>query len=113
MKEGRACRLVILPEWQGAGLGIRFLNEVAALWRRGVNRYGKPMPMLFHTSHPGLAAALRREPLWAQVSAELLGTSKARSAASLRRSAERHGRKASGSGFGGHFRAVQGFRYVE
>jgi len=27
---------------------------------------GKPMPVLFHTSHPGLAASFRRDPLWAQ-----------------------------------------------
>ncbi len=113
LKEARACRLVILPEWQGAGLGRLFLNEVAALWRRGVNRYGKPMPTLFHTSHPGLAAALRRDPLWAQVSAELMGGCKAKSMASLKRSAEQGGWKAPGSGYGGHFRAVQGFRYVE
>ena len=59
LREARACRLVILPEWQGAGVGLRFLNAVCALWRRGQNRYGKPMRTLFHTSHPGLAAALR------------------------------------------------------
>jgi len=111
--EARACRLVILPEWQGAGLGLRFLNEIAALWRRGVNRYEKPMPMLFHTSHPGLAAALRRDPFWAQVSAELLGGSKARSRESLQRSAEKRGDFSGKGGYGGHFRAVQGFRYVE
>lgn len=98
--EARACRLVIMPEWQGAGLGLRFLNELCALWRRGVNRYGRPMPSLFHTSHPGLAAALRGQPLWAQVSANL------GQAASMPRSSIK-GR------LGGHFRAVQGFRYVE
>ncbi|WP_244940810.1 MULTISPECIES: GNAT family N-acetyltransferase [Leisingera] len=98
--EARACRLVIMPEWQGAGLGLRFLNEVCALWRRGVNRYGRPMPSLFHTSHPGLAAALRGHPLWAQVSANLgQPSSKARDSVKGR--------------LGGHFRAVQGFRYVE
>jgi energy-coupling factor transporter ATP-binding protein EcfA2 len=115
MKEARGCRLVIMPEWQGAGLGLRFLNEVAALWRRGENRYQKPMPMLFHTSHPGLCDALRRDPLWAQVSASLYGASRARSQASLQASALRNGwgEKAGTGGFGGHFRAVQGFRYVE
>ena len=25
----RACRLVVLPEWQGAGVGMRFLNVIA------------------------------------------------------------------------------------
>jgi GNAT superfamily N-acetyltransferase len=115
MKEARACRLVIMPEWQGAGLGLRFLNEVAALWRRGVNRYGRPMPMLFHTSHPGLCAALRRDPLWVQISANLVGASRVRSAESLRRSAVRNGWEGNlaTGGYGGHFRAVQGFRYVE
>lgn len=115
MVEARACRLVIMPEWQGAGLGLKFLTEVAALWRRGLNRYSKPMPMLFHTSHPGLAAALRQTPQWVQVSAELFGGSRARSAQSLQRSADKNGwgDRAATGGFGGHFRAVQGFRYVE
>jgi GNAT superfamily N-acetyltransferase len=108
--EARACRLVVMPEWQGAGVGMRFLNAVCAAWRRGRNRYGLPMLTLFHTSHPGLAAALRRDPLWAQVSARLFGQSKARSQATLKSS----GRGAwQGTGLGGHFRAIQGFRYVE
>jgi len=80
-----------------------------------VNRYGKPMPTLFHTSHPGLAAGLRRSPLWAQVSCHLYGANKARSRASLNRSAARGGwtAPAGSHGYGGHMRAVQGFRYVE
>ena len=114
MKEARACRLVIMPEWQGAGLGLRFLNEIAALWRRGINRYAKPMPTLFHTSHPGLCAALRRDPLWAQVSARLVGEARVKSATSLAASRRRKGQDdKAGGAFGGHFRAVQGFRYVE
>ncbi|TRL38044.1 GNAT family N-acetyltransferase [Rhizobium straminoryzae] len=96
--EARACRLVVMPEWQGAGVGLRFLNAVCGAWRRGKNRYGKPMPTLFHTSHPGLAAALRRDKLWAQVSSTLHG---GRSSVGVK------GR------YGGHFRAVQGFRYIE
>jgi len=108
LKEARACRLVVMPEWQGAGIGLRFLNAICAMWRRGKNRYGRPMPTLFHTSHPGLAAALRRQRDWAQVSAELCGGDKARSRASMLRSGG-----GSGAGYGGHFRATQGFRYVE
>lgn len=108
LREARACRLVVMPEWQGAGIGLRFLNAICAMWRRGQNRYGRPMPTLFHTSHPGLAAALRRQPHWAQVSAELCGGDKNRSRASILRSG-----KGQGTGYGGHFRAVQGFRYVE
>lgn len=64
MKEMRASRLVVLPEWQGAGVGLRFLNEVCAMMLRGENRYEKPMPTLFHTSHPGLCEVLRRDANW-------------------------------------------------
>lgn len=115
MVEARACRLVVMPEWQGAGVGLRFLNAVCDMWRRGKNRYEKPMPTLFHTSHPGLAAALRRSPLWTQVSARLYGESKASCAESIARSRERRGvveKLGVSTGFGGHFRAVQGFRYL-
>lgn len=105
--EARACRLVVMPEWQGAGVGMRFLNAVCAAWRRGQNRYGKPMPVLFHTSHPGLAAALRRDPLWTQVSGALYGGRKGASEKELGRGTSIK------SGYGGHFRAVQGFRYIE
>lgn len=111
--EARACRLVVMSEWQGAGVGLRFLNEVCAMWRRGENRYKRPMPVLFHTSHPGLAAALRRRSEWCQVSAKLYGDNKLRSAKSITNSALRKGRKTSpGAGYGGHFRAVQGFRFM-
>jgi GNAT superfamily N-acetyltransferase len=106
--EARACRLVVMPEWQGAGVGMRFLNAICAAWRRGDNPYRKPMPTLFHTPHPGLAAALRRDPLWAQVSAPLHGGNGLRSACDL----AKRGRKTRGK-YGGHFRAVQGFRYIE
>ncbi|SNS21818.1 hypothetical protein SAMN04488503_3237 [Humidesulfovibrio mexicanus] len=112
LREARACRLVVMPEWQGAGVGLRFLEAVCAMWRAGENRYGKPMPTLFHTSHPGLAAALRVRRGWTQVSGNLVGESKARCIENLRKSAVRYGYTNAGSGFGGHFRAVQGFRYL-
>lgn len=110
--EARACRLVVMPEWQGAGVGMRFLNAVCDRWLAGQNRYGLQLRTLFHTSHPGLAAALRRDRKWTQVSAQLLGGNKARSAATLAATARKLGQKRMGSGFGGHFRAVQGFRYL-
>lgn len=113
LKEARACRLVVMPEWQGAGVGTRFLNTICQMWLEGENRYNKPMPTLFHTSHPGLCAALRRYPQWVQVSAKLYGGNKARSRRSMKRSAARRGRKKKATaGYGGHFRAVQGFRYI-
>lgn len=110
--EARACRLVVMPEWQGAGVGMRFLNALCDRWLTGQNRYGLPLRTLFHTSHPGLAAALRRDPKWTQVSAQLLGGNKARARASFTKSAKKRGQKSMGSGFGGHFRAAQGFRYL-
>jgi GNAT superfamily N-acetyltransferase len=109
--EARACRLVVMPEWQGAGVGMRFLNAVCDAWLQGRNRYGLPLRSLFHTSHPGLAAALRRDPAWTQVSANLVGSNRARCAESLRKSGQRLGFDG-GGGYGGHFRAVQGFRYL-
>lgn len=106
--EARACRLVVLPEWQGAGVGMRFLNACCEMWWRGQNRYHKPLRTIFHTSHPALANALRRDKKWTQVSAVLYGGNKAKSAASIKRSDANN----TGSGYGGHFRAVQGFRYL-
>lgn len=112
LREARACRLVVMPEWQGAGVGLRFLDAVCERWRQGQNRYHRPMPTLFHTSHPGLASALRRSARWTQVSGRLVGEDKTRSLASMRASAQRQGRASTGAGYGGHFRAVQGFRYL-
>lgn len=115
LKEARASRLVVMPEWQGAGVGMGFLNAACDLWRRGQNRFDKPMPTLFHTSHPGLSAALRRDHGWTQVSAALHGQNRGRCIEALMRSAAR-GRfkdpKSAKAGYGGHFRAVQGFRYL-
>ena len=108
--EARACRLVIMPEWQGAGVGLVFLNKICEMWREGKNRYQKPMRTLFHTSHPGLAKVLRRHPLWCQVSANLFGANKARCCKTLAKSKGKG--TSAGSGYGGHFRAVQGFRYL-
>jgi energy-coupling factor transporter ATP-binding protein EcfA2 len=110
--EGRACRLVVMPEWQGAGVGIRFLNWICENQLRGGDgaRLAYPATTCFHTSHPGLCAVLRRQACWTQISAHLHGGHKGKSGASIARS--------SGSaikiksGYGGHFRAVQGFRYI-
>jgi ABC-type transport system involved in cytochrome c biogenesis ATPase subunit len=113
LAEARACRLVVMPEWQGAGVGLRFLDAVCERWRQGENRYSKPMKTLFHTSHPGLAAALRRSSNWTQVSAALVGGDRTRSMQTMQASAARKGKPgAHGAGHGGHFRAVQGFRYL-
>lgn len=114
MREARACRLVVMPEWQGAGVGTRFLDAVCEMWLRGENRYNKPMTTLFHTSHPGLCFVLRRSKKWRQVSAALYGVNKRHSRQTINESAARNHWKSGrpgGAGYGGHFRAVQGFRY--
>jgi len=79
---------------------------------------GRPVTTIFHTSHPGLAASLRRDRKWRQISAVLYGQSKSKCIATMRRSNKRKlaanpgAVTISNAGFGGHFRAVQGFRYV-
>lgn len=108
----RATRLVTMPEWQGAGVGTRFLNAVAQYHLDGNGRKNKELPTYFHTSHPQLCATLRRSPKWVQVSARLYGTNKARNATSLQKSRKKAGLRIDGSGFGGHFRAIQGFKYI-
>ena len=101
----RATRLVVMPEWQGAGIGTRFLNTVCQ-WHLDENgRCGKKLPVLFHTSHPQLAAVLRRSPLWVQKSAVLY--QKAGTKFTFNNSG-----KGGHSWYGGHFRAVQGFAYL-
>lgn len=112
--EARACRLVVLPEWQGAGVGLRFLDHVCELQMTGRGRMeGRRVTTLFHTTHPGLCAALRRNKRWRQVSCHLCGTN--RSKESSRRSIVKSALRGRGlhvsAGYGGHFRAVQGFRY--
>lgn len=119
--EARACRLVVMPEWQGAGVGLRFLNHICELQAQGspdARLPGRKTTTIFHTSHPQLAGALRRDGRWRQLSAALYGGNRAKSASSLRASqkafVEKHGgtfRTGQAAGYGGHFRAVQGFRY--
>lgn len=103
--EVRGCRLVVMPEWQGAGVGMRFLNAVCEFYLSGASHLARSLPLLFHTSHPGLCAALRRDGRWRQVSAMMFGGDKRRSNASIAGSGGAH------AGYGGHLRAVQGFRY--
>ena len=99
----RGTRLVTMPEWQGAGVGTRFLNAVAQYHLDGNGRKNKRLPMYFHTSHPQLSAALRRSNRWVQVSAKLYGG---------KASKTRVNKKTTVGNYGGHFRAVQGFKYV-
>ena len=109
----RACRLVVMPEWQGAGVGMRFLNSLCQYHADGLGRYGaRANSVYFHTSHPGLVAGLRRDSRWIQVSANLYGGDRVRSRDTIVKSELAAGRNVVGAGFGGHFRAVQGFKYI-
>jgi GNAT superfamily N-acetyltransferase len=111
----RACRMVVMPEWQGAGIGLKFLNMVCEREVTGQGRFGdRVRRVYFHTSHPGLCASLRRHPRWTQVSAVLYGGNKSKMAKSVRAAQAKRGPKADriqSTGYGGHFRAVQGFKY--
>jgi ABC-type ATPase involved in cell division len=103
----RACRMVVMPEWQGAGVGMRMLNDLSLWHLNGNSQYGERVKAVyFSTSHPGLAAALRRDKHWAQVSAQVCGESKAASRQRMRRTCT----NGAGSGYGGHLRGVQGFK---
>ena len=94
----RATRLVTMPEWQGAGVGTRFLNAIAQYHLEGNGRKNKELPTYFHTSHPQLCSALRRSDKWVQVSANLYGGNKGRSMKSLGKAAEKKGNESVGSG---------------
>jgi len=51
-------RLVILPDYQGAGIGLKFLNEVGKLYKRDKWRY------TIVTSAPSLINALKKSNEW-------------------------------------------------
>lgn len=108
-KAYRATRLVVMPEWQGIGIGTKFLNAVCQYHLDGRGRCGHKYPVFFHTSHPQLCGALRHSKKWLQTNAQLYGANKSRSAASMRRT-NKKGNAA--CGYGGHFRAVQAFKYI-
>ena len=112
-KAYRSTRLVVLPEWQGIGVGTKFLAAVCEYHLQGHGRCGKPYPVFFHTSHPQLCGALRHSKKWIQTGAHLYGVNKGRSAASMARSAQRLNKSdRAATGYVGHFRAVQAFKYI-
>ena len=109
----RACRMVIMPEWQGIGVGLKFLNAVCAMQFTDINKhYERTKAVYFHTSHPGLCAALRRDKRWQQISQMVGGGHKGKSKNTMAKkiSGKKKGAK---SGYGGHLRAVQGFKMTK
>ena len=117
-KAYRATRLVTMPEWQGAGVGTRFLDFMGEYHLRGNGRCGHKYSTFFHTSHPQLCAALRHSKKWIQTGASLYGANKAKSSKSIKRSRDisqkvfSDGSRGCNTGYGGHFRAVQAFKYT-
>lgn len=113
LKSARLTRLVVLPEWQGAGVGMKFMEYVAARWLAGENRYSKRMTGIIHTSHPGLVLALRRSKKWVVTGQQMGGGDRGKSMATLNKSAKAAGAVGyTRSGYGGHLRAVSAFRYI-
>ncbi len=55
----RVHRLVILPDYQGAGFGIRFLDEIGYIYKEQGFRY------FIMTSAPSLIHALKKRNKWA------------------------------------------------
>jgi GNAT superfamily N-acetyltransferase len=108
----RGARMVVMPEWQGAGIGLRFLNEIARLQFTDANTYNaRTSCFFFATSHPGLCSALRRDPRWVQISQMMGGVNKGSSGKSILRSKKNGGTLMERpAGYGGHLRAVQSFR---
>jgi GNAT superfamily N-acetyltransferase len=107
----RATRLVVMPEWQGAGVGTAFLSTICQYHLDGYGRKGHKYPTFFHTSHPQLCHYLRRAEGWNQTGAMLYGSNKTRSAASINRT--KTSKVFGGApGFGGHFRAIQSFKFT-
>ena len=107
----RGTRLVTMPEWQGAGVGSKFLCFIGQYCLDGNARCNKKLPMYFHTSHPQLCGYLRHSKKWVQVSAEMYGVNKKKNAASINKNGTTL-KAVRSTGYGGHFRAVQGFKYI-
>ena len=109
----RATRLVVMPEWQGAGVGTKFLEWVCQYHAEGNGRCGKKIPTLFHTSHPQLVGYLTSSKKWVLKSQQMFGAKSRKStSAGAGFRGQSPGTKATVKYMGGHFRAVQGFKYV-
>lgn len=118
----RATRLVVMPEWQGAGVGTRFLEWVCAYHAAGNGRTGRALPTIFHTSHPQLISYLSKSPKWVLKSQQMFGGNKKKSAQSVNAAHSKApksyahkkgvGSGQASTGYGGHFRCVQGFKYI-
>lgn len=106
----RATRLVVMPEWQGAGVGTKFLELICELHKNGGGRLSRRLPTFFHTSHPQLISYLKRNKNWVLKSQNLYGAKNAPKKKKREKTKLPIGGTA--GSYGGHFRAVQGFKYI-
>lgn len=66
----RISRIVVLPDYQGVGIGTRLLHASAELVRRAGNRVS------ITTGHPAMIEHLKRSPLWRVTSVKRTGAPK-------------------------------------
>jgi len=105
--------LVIMPEWQGIGVGLRFLEEVCRAQMRGENRWERQCFTLFaRRTRLGRRVAEASRVAAARALRSTAGTEE-KSVKSLANSREKpFGKIDSGGGYGGHLRAVHGFKFI-
>lgn len=108
----RGTRLVVMPEWQGAGCGTKFLEWICEYHKLGNGRGNKILPTFFHTSHPQLIGYLSHSKKWVLKSQQMGGVDKVKSGKTIIATTQSKTMAITSGGFGGHFRAVQGFKYI-
>lgn len=112
----RLGRMVVMPEWQGSGVGMAFLNEVARLQFTAINPYFQRTKAAFiATSHPGLCRAMRKSAHWKQIGQMMGGSNGLRNRIAHDKSRAKPGRieklfSPGAANYGGHQRAVQSFK---
>ena len=107
-KAYRLARFVVMPEWQGIGVGKKFINWVAQLHKEGGGVAGRKYSCIIQTSHPRLVQSFRRDPRWVCRTQRLYGEDKGRNLQTFHASGYKHGT----GGYGGHFRGTVGFKYI-
>jgi NMD protein affecting ribosome stability and mRNA decay len=75
----------------------------------GKAKFNRKLPAYFHTSHPQLCRYLRHSSKWVQVSGELYRKEGCKALSEKNKARKEHKLI---KNMGGHFRAVQGFKYL-
>ena len=79
----RVCRLVVLPDYQGIGIGVRFLNIVAKMY------VSQGYDFSIVTSAKNLIQALRKRDDWVMIRYSASGCSSNKSAIDYKRASMR------------------------